>query len=377
MFSLIPNIGITEKWDWTTDIIRTANGTESRLSLRRFPRIINSARFGPFPQQDRRKFFDTIQRNIIQPITVPLWQYSIPLTQTTTTGNARIYFPTAYVPIDDGGYLYLIQPSSGIVESFQVTTVETDGATLASNVSQDVNSSWVAVMAMQGIIKNGARLTTKQISTEFEASFESWREPPIQRKDTAASLTTFNSLPVLERTFLEDANEEFEHFRNILDFTTGNRTYYSREPYAIIKGGRSFIMDRILSTTDMDYWRLFFDTVRGAWKPFYLSTQLQDFTATLTQNASTITFDQTPAEIDEGVFSQIEILYGDGTKSWHTLSGAGPSTYNVSPNIPNDAKVASVQRISYLLRCRMTDSVTFNHGPLRSEIAFDIQITEQ
>lgn len=382
-FTAIPNVGIKEEWSWKTDILRTINGTESRLSLRPRPRIRLIASFGPFKQNRYREFFEVLQANIKNVFATPIWPYHGPITQQTNSGNNRVYFDPALVPVAANGLLVLIKPYSGLAESHYVTTVHSDGATLATNVSQDITTAFIACLGMSAVINDGSGLGLQQITATGEVTFDSWVEPAVERPGSSASIDTFDSLPILDRRFGEGANFSFNFEKEIVDFDVGLRYLASRIKHAEIEATMEFIADRVLVPGDFDYWRKFFNTIKGSWKPFLLCTNLEDLTLStaLVQNGTTITFNEPAIEGEDQAFRRIQIEYSDGTTSQHVISNrtviAGPAyRFDVSPNIPNDAKVANVSKISYLLKMRAADTVSINHGHLRSSISFDVRTTD-
>lgn len=382
-FTVVPNIDLTERWEWKTDIIDTYNGTEQRMALRSRPRVSQDCSFGPLTLAERREFIEVLQLNIKDIYATPIWAWNTAITQETASGNGRIYFDPIRVPVADGGLLVLINPTTGLAENHYVTTTESDGATLSTNVANTIGTDWVVCLGCLAFIDNNSGFTEGQQTVEAEVKFQSTLQPAVERENTSASLNTFDSLTVLERKFLIDSSLEFDFTREITDFGF-KRVLDSAHPYADIVGKKSFIMDRVLSNTDADYWRKFLNTVKGAWKPFLLSTQMNDLTldGALTQNGTSITVNEPSIEAPDDAFSRIQIEYSDGTTSRHVLSNRtdnmdGTYTFDVSPNIPNDAKVANVSKISYLLKVRMSDTVTFNHGSLRTEVSFDIRTTDQ
>jgi len=382
LFNLVPNVDIDEIWEWKTDVIITHNGTEQRLSLRPRPYVTITAEFGPLTQAQRRTAFEVVQNAIKIPTNIALWQYSTPITQQTLIGNNRIYFNVEKVPVAVGGIVVVTNYRTGDVFSDTVTTIHADGATLTNNVTIDVETTFLLSLGMSAIIDK-SNFTINQITAEFDLAFKSFIDPAVERPGTAASLSTFDGLTLLERKFLNESEETLEYDAETIDFG-GVRQYESRHPYADYTGTRRFIFDRVLSNTDSDYWRKFLNTVKGAWKPFLLSTQMQDLTpfTTFTQNTSSITVNEVVLEGLDNAFSRIEIIYNDGTTSRHeftsrTDNGNGSTTLSISPNLPNDPKVGSIQRISYLLKCRMGDTVRMSHGHLRSEISFEIRTTDQ
>jgi len=383
VFGVIPNFPVQERWEWKTDVLQTIQGNESRISIRNKPRIDFAASFPALTAEQRRTLYRSISDNIQSTFETPLWPYAGPITQTTTSGNARVYFENSRVPVDGTGVLILVNPRTGVAYQHDVLTVQTDGATLATNVAVDITSEWVAIMGVQATIADNGGFTRGAEASDLTLRFRTYVDPGVQRPGSAASLTTLNSINVLERNFQQGAQERFSYPRETLDFESGTRIDYSQWDRPVVSGPRTFISQRLLDPTDLDYWRLFLDTVKGSWKPFLLSTQSKDMTlqSGLTQNASSFNINENIKSLllDYETWQYLEILYTDGTKSYHQItssSGSGPTTLNISPNTPNDPKVSGVSRISHLLKCRMADTLQLNHGMTTTEIAFDITSTD-
>lgn len=382
-FTIIPNIEINEEWSWKTNILRTINGKEYRLSLRPRPRIKISGTFGPFNWAGYREFFEVIQANIKNVFDTPIWPYNGPITLATSSGGNRVYFDPSLVPVSVGGVLILVNPRLGVVESHVVSTVNSDGATLSTNVTQDITTGFIACLGMKAVIEDGASINLSQITGTAKIDFRSWIDPEFERPGTAASLDTFDDITILERRFSAETEFAFTFEKEIIDFEVGLRFLRSGISHSEIDVKLVFIADRVLVSSDFDYWRKFFNTIKGSWKPFLLCTNSEDLTlyTTLTQNGTEIVFNEPAIEAEDDAFSRIRITYSDGTESEHVLSArtveAGPSySFTVTPNIPNDPKVTSVSKISYLLKMRAADIVQLSHGHLRTVISFDARTTD-
>ena len=384
IFNVIPNFGILEKWEWLTDILTTHNGTESRIALRELPRVTVQAPFPVITQEQRRSLGLILEQNIKTIVETPLWPYVSPITQVTTSGNSRVYFEPSRVPVVDGGILILYNPVDGTMYEDDIVSVETDGAVLADNVSEDIEGHWLAIMGFEGRINDDSGFTLGPDTAELQLEVQAYVDPAIERTDTAASLTTLNSLPILERKFLVGAGDGLSYTRETIDGDVGLRADYSRHPHARYSGPRTFITQRLFDPTDFDYWRKFFATVKGGQGAFLLSTQMKDLTVntTFSANASSISVVEggKTDRMDYATWQYIEIEYSDGSISRHRITasvGAGPTTLTISPNLPNDSKVANVSRISYLLKTRMADTIQFSHGPTATAISFDVTTTDQ
>lgn len=380
-FGYIPNSGLTETLEWKTDVLITHNGTEQRMSLREDPRVTQSGTFFVGTQGQRRQMNRRVSSAIQTVTLVPLWAYGAKINQLTPTGGNRIYFDISVMAISAGDNLVLINLRTTEIIEAVIDTVETDGATLVENVTGDVTTSYVVFPAVESIIKS-YQASQDSVTSEAKIEYESWIELPLEGENTSATIITLNSLPVLTQRFLIGSSEGITYRYEVIDNEVGYREYRSRDVLTRFLGDKRFICKRFLDTAQMDYWRKFLNTVKGSWKSFLMSTQMQDMRPTTVSSPadSFIRVDIGTYDFQEA-YRHIEIEYSDGSVSRHrvsSISDLGATTQlNLSPSLPNDAKVANIARISYLLKVRMGDTVQLQHGPFESVISFEIISTNE
>jgi hypothetical protein len=280
-----------------------------------------------------------------------------------------------------GDRIVFVSPDGSQTASGTVTGVSGDDVTLQSGLASNVGADWTAFKGMVGLIDNGKGLNWDQVSGAMSLGFSSWVEPSVQRTGASAIVNIFNSLPVLERLALADSDEELSFEREVFDNQTGLRSIAVGHDVVDVRLGRTFLVNRMTDVADVDYWALFLDTVRGSWKAFLMSTQLQDMdlVSPLSQGGTTMTV--SPSEHSSllhphNSFKNFEVVYSDGTSSRHTITASTNGSVTFTPALPSDPKVASVSRISYLLRVRMADRLRWSHGPLKSRLSFDVQTTD-
>lgn len=378
IFNIIPDVDLSETWEFQTDILTTINNTENRISLREFPRLSLGSSYDNLTDAQRREQFQNIFSSIRGVFVTPYFQYSTAITANTNVGSNRVFFDRSFVPVAAGGRIVLFNPRTRVVETHFVAQMETDGCSLLTNVANSISSSWVITPGVLSRLEE-ADFALESITQNLSMTFNSYEEPALQREGSTAVLSSvLNGIPVLDRSFLVGADEDIFYDREEIDFG-GRRESYSRWPHAIITGPRTFLIQRVFQPTEFDWWRLFFDTIKGAWKPFYISTQKPDLTLALNlvPNATTLRINENvqPSFLQFPAYSQIAIRYNDKTISYHrvtAVSGSGPYILTVSPNIPNNSKVTSVDKVSYLLKARAADTVRLSHGSTTTEISFDI-----
>ncbi len=384
--SLYPDVGFTERWEWKTDILTSYNGAEQRISVRERPRIVQKVSFSAMDQEQRRSIFSLLMTNIENVFTTPLWAYNSRLTQGSSSGTSRVYFDPAACPISDGGLIVFINPHTEDIQSYYVNTIYTDGCDITGVLSADVTTKHIAVLGYKAMIDDKADMSTDLITTKSRVSFSSWLEPIVVRSGNSITLNTYDSLPVLDKIIKAGVKSSLVFKRRVKDPETGLRSFSTGWSHAVIKEVLSFKVNRVLDTDDLDYWRLFVDTIKGAQKAFLLSTNMEDVTlsTTLVQNDSSVIINETDHVLllhPYDSFKRIRILYSDGTHSYHSITSSvdngGDATLTVTPLLPNDAKVTNVSRISYLLKGHAGDTVTWRHGHLDSEVSLEFATTDQ
>jgi hypothetical protein len=381
-FSLLPENGVKERWDWRTDVMTSWNGSETRLALIDRPRITQQVQVKAVTPAERRELMRLLADTLANPDIVPLWAWSARINSAASSGTDTVTCDTerAQLAVDD--YVVLLNADTAETQTGIVSSLTSTSVTLVENLLQDVNSAWVVYKAMSSAIDNRSIMDWSQADGKYNVKMQSWVEPKVQRDGSSASLTTFNSLPYLERDALTGGKEKYEFPRSITDFGIGTRTIGTRHPALDIVLKREYQVNRLTDVDDADYWRLFLDTVKGNHKAFLINTQISDMTLATNLVAAATSMSINELEIYDlfhsvESYKNFEILYSDGTVSRHTISAsnsAGLVTF--APGVPNDAKVTSVEKISYLLKVRMSDTLEWRHQSIWSKLSFEVRTTD-
>lgn len=381
MFPFFPNSGVVETLEWKTDLIVSHNGIENRMSLRDDPRVTLAATFFLRNAAERVKATRETEVNLKTVFEVPMWQYGSRITATTSTGGNRIYFDPQFMALIAGQPIILINLRTEDIRVMTVSVTEVDGVTLTANVAVDITSAYIAFPGMECVIES-YQGTLQQVTGETAMSLKSWVEYPLQGTLTSETIATLNSLPILEQKFLSGSQENLLFKYEIIDNEVGYREYRSRETLVRFNGQKNFLIKRIQNPDQMNYWRVFLETVKGGWKPFLLSTQMNDMTVTVAPvpSATTITVDKPTYSFVEA-FRYLEIEFTNGTVIRRRVSSivdnGATHTLTLSSALPSGAFVANVARISYLLKVRMGDTVRLTHGPFETEVSFEVTATNE
>ena len=321
-----------------------------------------------------------------------MYQYATPITGTTPIGGTKIYFDPIRCNVRVGQFLAVVNTTDERSSLGVISSIEADGAILNSASGEEISgTSWVVIPAINCTIEDGSGIRMDSVSGVLSVKAKSFTDPSLVRPGATRAPTLLNGIPLLDRRPLISAEEQMEFEREIIDNQTGVRDLNSSHIHPRVVGNRSFVVQRVSDPEEMDYWRSLFDTVRGAQGTFLLSTYFPDLTLESTQ---TIPDGASQFIVNEGEFvglfqqygswEHIELAYGpdqhDGQnlRTQHQITSAtlntdGTATVGISPAIPLGPDYeGQINRISFLVRCRASDTIAWQHFANYSVVNFGI-----
>jgi hypothetical protein len=307
-----------------------------------------------------------------------MYQYATHLTASTTSGNARIYFDRSKTNVRVGQGIALVDTVRDQYLEGVIDALETDGATLTANITTNVDSSWVVIPALKCVIEDDSGFKISSITGELTVTGDSVEEFALSRPGTSVTLTTYDSMPVVTSKHLVGSDEAFSFGRDIIDNQTGVRDVDYQETRAKIAGSRKFLI-----TTDagMDFWRDFFEEIRGAQAPFLLSTQMKDLTFFGVYSSPTTSLQVSELEYPDSFFpytsfQYLEIEYASGNTIYRKVTAASQDGVKSTLTL-SDTITAAPVRISFLQKVRASDRVALRHFGRYAEISFSIVTEDQ
>lgn len=395
-FNLIPDVPVTERWNFLTDIITAYDGSEQRASLRRYPRLDQEFNVEIIDERQRREQYALLHKNIAVQALVPMYQYSTPTTGKTPIGGSKIFFDPARCNVRVGQFLAVVNTASEQSSLGSVDTIEADGAILTTAAGEEIGGpTWVVMPTATCVISDGSGLKMNNVTGVLSIRAKSLQEDSLVRPGATRTVDMLGSLPLLNRRPLSGANEDFEFERELIDNSTGQRDLNSSHLHPRVVGNRSFLVQRVNDPDEMDYWRSLFDTVRGSHGTFLLSTFFPDLTLEGTQ---VIPDEASQFIIQEGEFvsqfntydtwNNIELTYGEAQsgnslRTQHqitsaTINGDRTATLGFTPAIPPGPEYeGQISKISFLMRCRATDTIAWRHFANYSVVSFGITSTDE
>lgn len=388
VFTIAPDVPVVETWEYLTEVLTSYDGREQRVCHRVTPRVRMSLNVRALDMADRVRQYELFVKNLRVQSVLPLFQYGADVQAITAPGGSRLYFDPVVTNIQVGQPLVAIRESTGQKLVGTVTIVHADGATIGSSATTTVDGSWTVYPGLYCIIADKSGLTFDSVAGSMKVSVSSYSEPDVRRVGAPSQVQFLDGLPILDRAPLAGDNDEgFQFRREVLDFETGARDINSADTMVRVTGTRNFRVDRVLSATDMDYWREFLDLTKGAWKPFLLSTNLPDMTLVvpLVQNGSSMQIAQgyAPSQLHSSrAYEHIEFEFNGGLISRHTILSStrqsdGSAIVTFTPALPDSPLYVTPSRVSYLLKVRGSDTVSFSHSHIRSTVTLEVITTDE
>lgn len=388
---VVPEIPMTEVWDYLTVVTSSINNKEQRSRLRENPRIGMSFPVATLNDAHRREVYALQYRMLDREFTYPLYQYSARVTHAQDMGDVVIMFDNTITDIQSGEILALFDPLLEKTHYLNVDVASSIGVTLAEPLPVSVGNTWLVCATRQFRYGRNSGLTMSSVSGTTTFQMETTQDRALHVADVSGLLTTLNGSPLLPDPALIEADEVFTRNVDWLDNQSGVPVPRSRWRQTVISGNRAYTYDRRVSTP---YWRAFAQAVKGRQKPFYIPTFFDDLplhaapaldatelhTSNLDANfyftdGNNETFRWLRIITAAGVIyrrvNEVKIAYdANGDPEYLRLLlnqsiGTVPGRNNIS-------------RISYVYRARLgSDTFTIEHSMFASTISFDIQTVNQ
>lgn len=344
---------------WRTDIMGpTRGGTEQRVATRSRPRWSLSYRLVLTTEEEAAILRWQIAQNLSSTMRVPIWFEGHRITTGAASGQPELVGDFSDTNLVVGDLVY-IQHRNGVDGEFGTAlTVAAGLLTLDANLGATYPAKSRVFLAVEALVAEGQGLDRRPVDvTEVDVTIT----PTSSRAfgGASASLTTYQSLPVLDRPPVGDTFPEvYEGGTQRIDFGGAievvdgwdvPRTAYQR---ALFLSGRS----------EQQWFRLFCDTIKGERDPFWAPTWRRDFPVTgAVASSTTITVADDPAGavtawFAEGGERHVQIKHTDGTVYHREVTAVGtPSGGNVALTVDsaNPVALADMRALSLLELCRL------------------------
>ena len=387
-FDIVPEVPVTETWEWLSDLMVATDGSEQRVALRgEVPRIELSFKAVFDSKEQIRRFYGDFLAAVGR-LWLPEYQYTTRTTAKTTAGTNVLYYDNTKTDIRAGEYVLIQTPSNAAL--VEVASLTVSGALLTSNMLFDIPTDSLIMPGSPALIDNQTALARYAVDDVAEVSFNARltrQRTVLTRTGSAVSLPQFLGVPVVEKRPLADelVKDEVSTGQVSLDNQTGVQDIISRWDYSRIGGPRTFKVNRMYAPQEMDYWKTVLAYARGQARKFWMPTFRQDLKVIVTPADAATNYTVEGTQYAEKVYSlpthrYIEIETSSGTHRTSIIGASisgGNSVILFDPAVPTGAGWKVINRISYLLPVRINDDkIEWKHYGLESLLNLSIRTAE-
>jgi hypothetical protein len=381
----LPNEPIQETWIWKNTVNIFKASKEQRASMRSRPRIGMS--YPTFLDHDagRKAHYAQLWTFVARTIRVPMFQYAVVLDAEAIVGDTKLYFDPTKTDLRADEYLVLYNPADDSLKLAKTLTIDVDGATLSNPLDENIGEAWKVVPTIDMRLAASSGLAMDAVNGEATINAESTQGRDLQRPGSTAAIATFDGLPVIpDRPVTPDSQDDrFDQNPETVDNGSSVPSVYTFWPMPFVSGARQWLIDR---ETDVDYWRLLCDTLRGQQNPFYLPTWREDLNLYETPTLGSVTIrvvdTDFPNMLANNVYKQLQIVSANGVIYRSVISaidlGVGYVEVILNAPIGSTSGDEDILAISFLNLCRLnSDEVRLSHYVGYSVIELDIRTVNE
>jgi hypothetical protein len=395
VIATVPDVPVGETWKWLTDKSVSFDSTEQRIALRNSPRVelnVDLLSIGIAEVLEIERLISIANGRLY----LPHFQWATVVTQDSAIGATSVYFANAKTDTRANEYVLILEKTG--YRLLRLETVTASYATLYSPLTAEIKAGALVIPCFDSYVDNNVNFNRGQISEHSKVTISADVIPiraSFTRPGHSATLTTFESYPVLNRrpTFKSLSNS-YETGQRVIDNKTGLLDSKSDWAFSRVTKSVYFHVQRIMNSacgfsgsTEIDYFRLFFDTVKGELKPFLMSTFNKD------QNLISTPADASNTVVLEGSsycdtfylnpsYTRLALDTNSGVHYCRVISASktinNDTTIVFAPALPSGVGWAQINTISYLIKARLaSDTVKVQHDSLKTSFSFGIRAIEE
>jgi hypothetical protein len=401
IFPYPPQSEIKEDLRWLTDIIKAADGSEQRHSLRVNPRQRIEYEIFTLNQADVNYIRNLMIDWTTRVFGVPIWWNEISLASDVTALDTVINVRPGSLDTADfrpGGLATIYQEDENgnvTIDSLQIADVRfsnnspesiKDQIEFATPISNNYDGSLATVIPVYpAILQSGISADVTKVgdtvkhSAKFEVLDNLSTIRGVQPGDYP-ELNDFEGRPTLildDKIFIDGDtfSESYQQKAQRIDFKIGKFTQLTQE----LKARRTTPVGWRVED-ELTHWKLraLFYHLRGKWKSVWLPTWRQDFivNTNIGNGATTIDIDnQEFYKFVENVrpWAGLRIEQTDGTTSYHRITSSDfidttTERLTITPSTPNAITIEQVERVDLMVLSRLTDdNVSLIHNWIDAE----------
>lgn len=380
---LVPEAPLTQRLAWRTDILRTHNGTEQRISTRARPRQTLIANLLATSHEEVRRLLTQIYTEIAGQVFIPLWYEPFELTAEAAAGATLIQVDLTFGEIEVDDTIYVVSPDESVTVAAIVSSLTTSSITVSAPLAQTLPIGSSLYRTLAANIEDGTAIERPPVNAgavQLVATATSLRS---LKGTGGATPAAFNARLLLDRQPLNNAavRDAVDIGYDMVDFGV-RRSIFTNQPRPNVGGVRTYT---IQSRAEWQYWKRVLDDIQGARGAFYAPTFRPDLQL-VTQPAQagsslqvTGETSYTSAWFAANAYRSLMIRDGAGNSQPKLVTnsvanGDGTHTLTISPALTDTPLGSTVQQIEFLPICRLaSDVVEVRHFGYRSELTLSIQ----
>lgn len=386
IFNLVPETPLVQTLNYVTDVMKAWDGTEQRVGVRAYPRQVLSGKIVAENDQEARSLRAQMFFGVVSPVVVPLWHETFSLYADAGLGTFTLSgdFAIADWAVDD--FLYLETTDGDTFELVKLDTISDTTLTVTNALKASYPAGSKVYPTMTGTMRDNSSFSRYPVN----ASVVNFRVEAFERRalgGKTASVDTYNSLTMLDRRPLNNEliPESFSIRSDKIDYGGVYEVKTSQAFSNISRPVSLIIADR----DDLQFWKLFLDTIVGRREPLYMPTFRADLLVVVQPDigGSVIVISDDPNYLTDWWPSighrDIVINNVAGDRLYRSITGAvdnGDGTVSISLDValPGTADESTIVSIEFLELVRLhSDQVILRHHGNYSTISFRIATTEE
>jgi len=357
--------GVTERLEWSTNILKSREGYEQRFSLRVVPRQTIEYDFLVYKSQ-LQKFRMQLQGSQGGDWIVPVWFNMQKLPASVSFGSSSVSIETTQHEWEAAEYA-LIYSDPTRYEAVPIATVSPTGITLQTPLTKDWGvGSWVVpakLAHLTGTIELSA-LTPEVFTGRIQAQFNQFTTPVLSPHQV------LNGKPYLdhEPNWVAARKASWQRNTGVIDYGVGNIVTYDLNGFSETVRDFEYLTHERSSIHEL---RSFLYQIKGKWKGFYVPTYTNDLTLVTNQiNAVDTTIQVEHTYFSENLLSRILTMYIQvRTKSGGQIitrivnfsSTSSTETLYLETAFGTTVQKSNIERICFVFVTRLdADVVEFN-----------------
>ncbi len=385
-FTFDPERPITEALEWDTNLMKSFDGDEHRLRVRKLPRQLFNMRYLITDDNERSRALNLLFDQSGKTLQIPMFQWSRPLDSDVTAGATVL--PVNTVDADyrdstaDFQSLVILWRSATDFEIVEVAVggIAASSITLLRPLEQDHDRIDTVVAPMQAVVPRDP-IEWAETSNNVLTIAVGWLTTDVTDLADLSSLGTLDGIPILDDLNFMDRTLD-QSLRRDYDFLDSGSGVFeilfgrTVPEYATMKGfqpqteAAAFELRKILYG------------LSGRQKSFWLPTFREDFKVTTGIGAGDVIIEVEDAGYDRFVdaadpWAGIMIELFDGTRFFRQIVSSTPAvggteTITIDSVLGSPVAVVDIRRASLMIRSRFnTDRIEIEHlqiGHLRVRI---------